>query len=197
MTSPDQYGHDPIDLRKSGSTGAADRHELSGYAPGYLQDTDYPQTSGYPLNSGYPPMPGFPYPQQPGATYPPTGGYPPVPHSGAPGYPGGYLPGNDQPSFGRPYGAGYPTPRNGLGTAALVLGIIAVVLSWTIWFGVVLGVLAVCFGGAGLGRARRGEATNRGSALAGLILGIVAISLLALLVIVGIGLFAGAVSVYN
>src|SRR5665213_3215703 len=59
----------------------------------------------------------------------------------------------------------YGTPatgvRNGLGTTALVLGVIAVVLSWTVVGGIILGVLAVVFGIVGRGRAKRGEATNR------------------------------------
>ena len=75
-----------------------------------------------------------------------------------------------------------------------MLGIIAVVLSWTVWGGIILGILAICFGGVGLGRAGRGEATNRSAALAGLILGIVAIALLVLLVVVGVGMYATSVT---
>ncbi len=100
-----------------------------------------------------------------------------------------------QPAYSAPYGAGYPAPKNGLGTAALVLGIIAVVLCWTVWVAVVLAILAITFGAVGLGRTRRGEATNRGSAMAGLVLGIVAIALLVLLVIVGIGLYTSGTSI--
>jgi heme/copper-type cytochrome/quinol oxidase subunit 2 len=62
-----------------------------------------------------------------------------------------------------------------MGVAALVLGIIAVVLFMTHVFAIVLGVLAVIFGGVGRGKASRGEATNGGQALAGLILGAVGI----------------------
>ena len=58
-----------------------------------------------------------------------------------------------------------------MGTASLVLGIIALVLSLTIFFGIVCGVLAIVFGAIGRSRARRGEATNYGSATAGLITG--------------------------
>jgi hypothetical protein len=74
-------------------------------------------------------------------------------------------------------------PRNGLGTASLVLGILAVVFCWAYWVGVVLGVLAIIFGGVGLARAKAGQATNRSSALAGLILGIVAIAAFFVLVL--------------
>lgn len=129
--------------------------------------------------------------QYPAASQP----HSPVPYGAAPYDPSSYSP----PAYGQPpyaapgYGSPYPmgvAPRNGMGTAALVLGIIAVVLSVTVWGGVILGILAIIFGSVGMGRARRGEATNRGSAMAGLILGIVAIALLVLLVIVGFGLYA-------
>ena len=62
---------------------------------------------------------------------------------------------------------------------------------------VILAILSITFGAIGLGRAKRGEATNRGAAMAGLVLGIVAIALLVLLVIVGIGLYAGSSTVYG
>jgi hypothetical protein len=80
-------------------------------------------------------------------------------------------------------------PRNGMGTAALAVGVAALVLS-IIFFPVAL-VLAVV--GSGLGfaarnRARRGEATNTGMATSGLLL-----SLLALLITVSYAfLFANA-----
>jgi hypothetical protein len=58
-------------------------------------------------------------------------------------------------------------PRNGMGTAALVLGILSFLCGW------ILGLLAIIFGAIGIARANRGEATNKGMAVAGLILGIV------------------------
>jgi hypothetical protein len=71
------------------------------------------------------------------------------------------------------YGAPARTGRNGMGTAALVLGILSIVTCW-IWFvGGILAILAIVFGVIGRNRVARGEATNRGTALAGLITGIV------------------------
>jgi hypothetical protein len=64
------------------------------------------------------------------------------------------------------------TQTNGLAVASLVLGILGVVLFWTVWGGVILGVLAIVFGAVGRGRANRG-APNKGMATAGLVLGIV------------------------
>nr|WP_202515717.1 DUF4190 domain-containing protein [Streptomyces sp. SID161] len=100
-------------------------------------------------------------------------GYPGAPH--APG-PAGYAPGPAGYAPG-PAGYGYgwpgmpPVPSNGMGTAALVLGILSAVgfLAWPI--ALVLGILAVVFGSLGRGKAKRGEATNPGMALAGIICG--------------------------
>ncbi|MGH9128394.1 MAG: DUF4190 domain-containing protein [Acidimicrobiales bacterium] len=75
--------------------------------------------------------------------------------------------------------------RNGLGVAALVLGIISIPGILTVFVGIILGILALIFGGIGIGRARRGEATNRGQALAGMITG--AIGLVVSIVILAIG----------
>ncbi|MFJ4595356.1 MULTISPECIES: DUF4190 domain-containing protein [unclassified Kitasatospora] len=80
-----------------------------------------------------------------------------------------------------------PQPRNGLGTAAMVLGIVGGVLSLAViffWLSWLPALLAVVFGAIGLGYVRKGLATNRAMALAGVILGISG-----LLVSVGAGVF--------
>lgn len=64
-----------------------------------------------------------------------------------------------------------PGDNNGLAIAALVCGVVGLFL-----FQVVLGPLAVIFGGIGLNRANRG-ARRRGMALAGIILGVIDIIL--------------------
>lgn len=87
-----------------------------------------------------------------------------------------------RPMYGQPVGP----PRNGLGTAGLVLGILALVGTITVVGGILLGVLAIIFGAVGRGRARRGEATNGGSATAGLVLGAVALVLSVVLIAVGV-----------
>ncbi|MFF4049616.1 DUF4190 domain-containing protein [Streptomyces chartreusis] len=125
-----------------------------------------------------------PYGYPGGAGYPTVGtggaGYP-APGPGGPGYP---APG--------PGGAGYygwpgmhPMPSNGMGTAGLVLGIISAVI-FCLWpVAIVVGVLAVIFGAIGRGKARRGEATNPGQALAGIICGAAGVALgLGMLVLV-------------
>ncbi|MFH8364311.1 DUF4190 domain-containing protein [Streptomyces anulatus] len=130
-----------------------------------------PRPGGFgPAPSNVPPPPIGP--NGPGhAAPPPTAahyGYPAPPAQPYGGYPG----------YGA-YGAGpagwAPAPNNGLGTAAMVIGIISVVGFCLYGVNIILGILALIFGIIGLGRAKRGEATNRGMALAGVILGSVGI----------------------
>jgi hypothetical protein len=133
--------------------------------------------------------------QQPSQPWgqPAAGGPPPADQ---PGYPGG---GYGAPPAG--YGApptgpgGYSGPpvvvaRNGMGTAALVIGIFALILCWTVVGGIVLGLLAIIFGAIGRKRKNRGEATNGGAALAGLILGVVGFVIAVVLVAAGATFFA-------
>ena len=65
-------------------------------------------------------------------------------------------------------------PANGLAVAALVVGIVGLVLFWTVWGGIILGILGLIFGAVGLSKANRG-APNKGMAVAGLALGGVAL----------------------
>ncbi|MFF1548834.1 DUF4190 domain-containing protein [Streptomyces sp. NPDC058291] len=146
-----------------------------------------PQT-GQPLGSFPPPNPatlvGGP-PPNPFAPPPEAVPPPPIAPDGpgqAPyGYPGGY---------GHPGGYGYPSPppypygggpglhgwagagvgdSNGMGVAGLALGILAAVV-FCVWpLSLVLGVLGVVFGALGRRKAGRGEASNPGQALAGII----------------------------
>jgi hypothetical protein len=66
-------------------------------------------------------------------------------------------------------------PRNGLGIASLVVAIIALICFWSVAGGVILGLVAVGIGFAGRGRVKRGEANNGGLAIAGIVLGALAI----------------------
>ncbi|MEU3461790.1 DUF4190 domain-containing protein [Streptomyces sp. NPDC006733] len=133
------------------------------------------------------PPPGGPYPPPPG------GAYPPPPYEQFPGAGGGY-PGYPGYPMG-PYGGWTPSPRNGYGLTALVLGIVGAVLSVMCFFavlGVPLGIAAIVFGIVGRRIAKRGESTNPGQALAGLILGVVATVLsAAMLVVIGVSVGNG------
>jgi len=125
-------------------------------------------------------------PSQPPAPAPaPAYGHVPygqVPYGQAP-Y--GQVPYGQVPYGYSPYGAPVAVMRNGLGVAALVLGIVGAVTGATILLCVIAfptGVLAIIFGAIGRGRAKRGEASNKTMSTWGLWLGVVAV----LLSIVGV-----------
>ncbi|MFE4798424.1 DUF4190 domain-containing protein [Streptomyces sp. NPDC056708] len=70
--------------------------------------------------------------------------------------------------------------RNGLGIAALVLGVIGAVsglIPFMFWLAGILGVIALILGLAGRGRAKRGEATNKGMTTFGAVLGLISLIL--------------------
>ncbi|GAA2459202.1 hypothetical protein GCM10010433_71720 [Streptomyces pulveraceus] len=70
--------------------------------------------------------------------------------------------------------------RNGLGIAALVLGVIGAVsglVPFLFWLAGVLGLIALILGLAGRGRAKRGEATNKGVTTFGAVLGLISLIL--------------------
>nr|WP_090341870.1 DUF4190 domain-containing protein [Mycolicibacterium malmesburyense]CRL71969.1 hypothetical protein CPGR_02176 [Mycolicibacterium malmesburyense] len=109
-----------------------------------------------------PPQPPSQPPPPPPPQQPQYGGYP-----GA--YPGGYP---QAPPQGYAYPPPANAPKNGIGIAALVVAIIALL---SVFGGIVLGVVAVILGFIGWQRAKRGEATNGGVAMAGIVLGILSI----------------------
>ncbi|MEV7910966.1 DUF4190 domain-containing protein [Streptomyces griseus] len=129
-----------------------------------------PQPGFGPAPADVPPPPIGP--NGPGHAAPPPAaghyGYPAPPAQPYGGYPG-------YGAYGMGPAAWGPAPNNGLGTAAMVIGIISVVGFCMYGVNIILGILALIFGIIGLGRAKRGEATNRGMALAGVILGSVGI----------------------
>jgi hypothetical protein len=86
--------------------------------------------------------------------YPNAPGYP-----NAQNYPGGYAP----PPPNHPMQSG----TNGMAIAGLVCGLVGLLI-----FNVILGPLALIFGGIGLSRANRG-APRKGMATAAIVLGIV------------------------
>jgi len=172
-------------------------------SPGSTPVNPTPPAEAVPDPYSYPPGPyqGGPYqaspyqggPYESGAyqqgAYQP-GAYPPGPYQ-----PGAYPPG--------PYQGGYPapptpywdpaaapmTPRNGLGVAALIVGVCALIGSFSIAGGIVLGIVAVILGFVGRGRVKRGEATNGGVATAGIVLGVLGIIAGLIFVAIWVGLF--------
>ncbi|AVH61117.1 hypothetical protein C4B68_11000 [Streptomyces dengpaensis] len=158
-------------------------------APGTADPGPHPWNAPFPPpspagsgNPFAPPTTHTPYPQQPGPgdLVPP----PPIAPEGPGPLPYGY--GHPQYAPAPPGYQGVPDygwtgapfmPSNGMGTAGLVLGIIAAAV-FCLWpLAIVLGILAVIFGVIGRGKVRHGEATNPGQALAGIICGAVGIAL--------------------
>ena len=86
----------------------------------------------------------------------------------------------DQPQpYNGPIYVQAAAPRNGMGVAALVLGLIglAIALIPILGFiGILLGILALVFGLVGVGRARKGIATNKVMSWFGAVLGVCAIA---------------------
>ncbi|MFF8901905.1 DUF4190 domain-containing protein [Streptomyces lydicus] len=99
--------------------------------------------------------------------------------------------------------AGAPAPqaaRNGLGIAALILGILGALSGIPMilfWLAGPLGILALIFGLVGRSRAKKGQATNKGVALTGALLGVVAIILSVVGVIVTLTAVSKAVDEVN
>ncbi|MFF7890369.1 DUF4190 domain-containing protein [Streptomyces sp. NPDC007907] len=176
-TQPDGGSHDPwappeskpsLDKNQTPQPPSVHDQATVTSMPGFTPPTGTPQYDPSGAGAGAVPPPPV-APSGPGA----TGGY------GYPGYPqSGYT----QSGYGWP---GMPaTPQNGLGIAAMVLGIVSCTLFCL--YGVVslvTGILAVVFGIKGRKRAEAGVATNHGQAQAGLIMGIIG-SILGIVVIV-------------
>ena len=125
----------------------------------------------------------------------PDGAVPPPPVApGGPGVPPGAAPGYGYPGYGQGYGwPGMPmAPQNGMGTASMVLGILACALFC--FYGVVsvvLGILAVVFGVKGRRKAEQGLANNHGQAQAGFVMGIIGIILgVVVITLIAIGITA-------
>ena len=117
--------------------------------------------------SGEPPYPGA-QPNQQG--YPQAGG-------GHPDYPQG------------PYGGPPARPSNGLGIASLVLGILAILTFWTVFGGVILGLIAVILGIIALRQVSKGIANNKGVSIAGVVTGAIGVIAVVVTFAVGASLF--------
>lgn len=120
---------------------------------------------------------------------PPPGGQPPPP-------PGGQAP--PPQSWDDPGGAP-PSQQgsNGLAIAALVTGIIGLLLSWIPFVNVlalVLGIVAVGTGIAGVRRTRAPGVGGKGLAVGGLVTGIIAILVSLLIIVLFVVGFSGALN---
>jgi hypothetical protein len=117
-----------------------------------------------PPEGGGTPAPPPPPPPAPPA--PPAYGTPAPP----PPPPGYAAPPPPPPGYGAPV-SGYAAPQNSAGTTALVTGIIGLLCCG------ILSIVAIFQGRKGMALADSGQATNRGVAQAGFVLGIIGVIL--------------------
>ncbi len=89
------------------------------------------------------------------------------------------------PPPGMPAGATYQPMQNGMGTTALIMGILQFFC-----LGIIGSILAIVFGKIGMDKADQGLADNRGTAKAGFVLGIIGLVLFVIGVIIAIILSA-------
>ena len=120
---------------------------------------------------------------------PPAGWYPdPNPAAGAPAGQQRYWDGSawterttTAPTGPADQAAVQQAPRDGLGLAAFVLGVIGLILVFFIPVGFlgtgIVGIIGLILGFLGRGRARRGEATNGRTALWGIVLSALAVAI--------------------
>lgn len=122
---------------------------------------------------------------QPG---PPPGTQGAAPHASGYGYPSPSPVAPPTPyGYGFGYGWAQPLPA-GKSIAAMVLGIVTMVLLCTCWgsfLGLVTGPVALCLGLSARRQADRGELGGRGQAVAGFVMGIVG-TVLSVLIVVGL-----------
>ena len=85
---------------------------------------------------------------------------------------------------------GRPTPKNGLGIAALIVGLLSLPAVFTVFGGFALGAIAVILGFLGYRKAKSGEASNGGMAIGGIVLG-------ALGIVVSVALLAFGFKMFN
>src|SRR5690242_6597908 len=98
-----------------------------------------------------------------------------------------------QPGYDQPPPAYAAAPKNGMGTAALALGILAIVLAFIPILGFAswpLSILGIIFGLVGIRRVGKRRATNKGVAVSGFVLSIIGL----VLVIVSTVMYVSAIN---
>ncbi|MBL7286070.1 DUF4190 domain-containing protein [Corynebacterium godavarianum] len=133
------------------------------------QEGPYNHPEGF-SDYGQHPQPGQPQPGQPGQQWQYGGAYP----------------------QGEPYGV---QKNNGMAIAALIVGILAMLAIITIVGGVFLGVIAIILGILGIRSAKKitGPGARKGMAIAGIVLGALALLLSVVIMFVGVGLVSNLV----
>jgi Domain of unknown function (DUF4190) len=156
------------------------------YSDPYGQQPQYGQPSYEQPQYGQPSY-GQPQYQDPYGQPQPTSG---SPYPSSPAYPG-YPPGGYQvPGYGPPPAASGQS--NVLGLLSMIFGILSIPVGCCGFFGLILSVPAIVLGILGMQKARQGQATNKGMAVAGLCCGIAALILGLALGILGVAANIGS-----
>ena len=142
------------------------------YQPGYGQVPPYPDP--------FAPQSSPPYPQQPGSPYPPDPFQPPAQPTEYSLY-SDPPPPPPMPQYGYSVPPMAPMPsrpmtnqNNTFGLLSMIFGIVAFPLLCCFYTGAAVGIAATVLGIIGLNKANRGEADNKGTAIAGIVCGSVA-----------------------
>lgn len=107
-----------------------------------------------------------------------------------------------QYSGGAAYGGAYPQgepygvqKNNGMALAAMIVGILAMLAIITVFGGMFLGVIAIILGILGIRSAKKitGPGARKGMAIAGIVLGALALLLSVVIMFVGVGLVSNLV----
>lgn len=134
-----------------------DQHSSPQYGQGYQDQQGYPgqYDQGYQNQQGYPDQYGQGY-------------------QGQQGYPGQYGQGQQgQYDMGQ-YGGGSKPPGTGLGIAALILGIVALLTSWFV-LGIVPGIVGLVLGIVALRKLGRVPGASKALPIIGIVLSVLAI----------------------
>lgn len=93
-----------------------------------------------------------------------------------------------QPPGGQPYGqSGAPANQpKGLAIAALVLGILALLFCWTVFGGIILGLIGAILGFVASSKAKKGTAGGRGMAITGIVLSILGFVIAVAFIVIGV-----------
>ncbi|EWC60748.1 putative integral membrane protein [Actinokineospora spheciospongiae] len=81
-------------------------------------------------------------------------------------------------------------PQNGIGTAGFVTGLLGLLFSWLGIVGLILCIIGVSLSGVGISKANKGQATNKGLAVAGLVCGVIGLAIDVIVIIAVASVFA-------
>lgn len=143
-------------------------------SPGYVDPNPYAPVQGFGEAPQYAPTHAFGEPTQfaPGQTY------------GDPTYGQGYAQPGGYPTYGLAPMVMAPPLPTGMAVAAMVCGIVGLVLSLCGGWTIALSIVGIVLGAMSVRKANRGQAGGRGMALAGIITGAIGVAISSIVIVV-------------